>query len=292
MKILVIGASGQVGQQMVRHLSPHHDVSGTCFSHAGPGLSPLDLSDAAAVRAFIKAKAPRWVILAGAQCHVDRCETDPEESRRINVAGTESVARAARAAGAGLVFFSTDHVFDGRDDRPRTETDPVAPLSVYAKHKVEAEQLIRLHLDDQHLILRTGWVYGEDPRMKNFIYQTLRRLKAGEVSSLPADQWGSPTLCDDLARAVEGLFETGARGTFHVVGPDWLNRPAWGALIARTWAFPENLIQSVATADLKQPAPRSATPRLSTAKFRKATALEMTAVAEGLAGIQNSLPER
>src|SRR5205823_9227154 len=131
---------------------------------------------------------------------------------------------------APLVFFSTEHIFP-ETAHPCREDDPFAPVSVYAKSKAEAERRIREILPDRHLILRTSWVYGPEEQGKNFVYRTVRTLRAGQPLVVPQDQYGQPTYSPDLARAALDLCRAGHRGTFHVVGPAHLSRLEFARLI-------------------------------------------------------------
>jgi dTDP-4-dehydrorhamnose reductase len=207
-----------------------------------PGMSRLDLRDGSAVKKLIHDIRPKVCYLPGALTFVDYAESHSEECRQTNVLGVSEVARAIAEVTGLLVFFSTEHVF-AESTRPWKEDDPVFPQSVYAKSKAEAEQIVRETLPDHHLILRTSWVFGRDPQEKNFLWRVRRTLEKGEQLFVPSDQHGQPTYGPDLARTARLLVQRGARGTYHVVGPQYLSRLAWARLIAETLHLPSQLIQ-------------------------------------------------
>jgi dTDP-4-dehydrorhamnose reductase len=255
LRSLVIGASGQVGTLLYRLADKEETCVGTYFRNPLPGLSRLDLRDERAVKEIIREVKPDVCYLPGALTHVDYAEAHPQECRKINVLGTSHLARALAESHSFLVFFSTDHVFRDRM-QPWKEDEPVSPQSVYAQSKAEAEQVVRKILPNHHLILRTSWVFGPDPQNKNFFWRVRRTLEKGESLTAPSDQFGQPTYGPDLARTARLLVEGGARGTFHVVGPQYLTRLAWARMIAETLHLPIELIKGRPTSELHLAAPR------------------------------------
>jgi dTDP-4-dehydrorhamnose reductase len=249
MRSLVIGASGQVGALLYRLAIEKEDCVGTYCRNPITGLCRLDLCDFKAVRQLIRDVRSDVCYLPGALTFVDYAESHPQECHAINIVGTGHLARAIGEVGGLLVFFSSDHVFSD-SPRPWKEDDPVSPLSVYAKSKAGAERIIREILPDQHLILRTSWVFGPDPQEKNFFWRVRRTLEKGEELIVPSDQHGQPTYGPDLARTARQLVERGARDTFHVVGPEYLSRLAWARLIAETLNLPSDLIQGRRTSSI------------------------------------------
>jgi len=229
MNALIVGASGQVGSALRSRVGG----IGTAHRHPAPGLVALDLSDLDAVRNLVREVRPGVCYLAGAWTHMDAAEEQPEACRRVNVSASVVIAEELRLQGGLLVFFSTDHVF-GERDMPWREDEPTAPVSVYAQSKAEAEAAIRSLLPERHLILRTSWVFGPDTQGRNFVHRVRNTLGRGEVLTVPNDQWGQPTFAPNLAEMAVSLVGRGERGTFHVVGPQWLTRFEWAQTIART----------------------------------------------------------
>jgi dTDP-4-dehydrorhamnose reductase len=265
-RTLVIGASGQVGALLLQLAGDDERCSGTYCHHPLPGLIGLDLRNLESVRQIIHDVRPDVCYLPGALTFVDYAEAHPQECHETNVLATSYLARAVGEVQGLLVFFSTDHVFSD-SPRPWKEDDPVSPQSVYARSKAEAEQIVRETLTDQHLILRTSWVFGPDSQKKNFLWRVRRTLEKGEPLIVPSDQHGQPTYGPDLARTARLLVERGARGTFHVVGPQYLSRLAWARLIAETLHLPVELIEDQPTSRFDLIAPRPLQIRLDRKKL-------------------------
>lgn len=242
---------------------------------------PLDLADAFATTTLLKGYGPDLVLIAGAMCNVDRCEREPDLCRRINVDGPAAVAAYARRHGSRVVFFSTDHVFDGAQSSYR-ESDAVNPLSVYARSKMEAEDVIRETVPARHLIIRTGWVYGPDPQRRNFVLRLVDRLQAGDAVNVPADQWGSPTYTDDLAGAARVLVERDEAGTFHATGPELVDRVSLARRVCDTFALDASRIVPQPTSALGQLARRSLRVLLNCDKLHATGAPTFRAVGAGL----------
>lgn len=284
MRILIVGASGQVGSNLWQLFSTrgYHTVVGTYFQHSYLGLRQLDMTDEQGTRSIFQEVQPEWTLLPAAQCHVDWCEDHEDESWRINVLAVEQIASLAQSLGSFLVFYSSDHVFSGLDRDIYTEEDPSSPLSIYARHKVEAEQRIRQLLPDRHLIIRSGWVYGPELQGKNFVIRTVQRLRQGEKVIVASDQYGSPTYAEDLARATEAMLTPGLTGTYHAVGPEWMSRHRFAELIAQAYGLPVHSIRAAPTDQLQQRAPRSLRIRLSTKKIERDLPLKFRNPREGL----------
>lgn len=251
MRTLIIGASGLVGSAL-REVFP--DAVGTYYRAPAAGLEPLDITDAAAVRALVARVRPELVLLPAAQPNVDRCEREPGESARVNVDGTRNVAEAAADAGARLVFFSTDYVFDGSAGPYAPDAAP-APINVYGRHKLEAERVVSRTSAD-HLIVRACGVYGYQPEGKNFVMALARLARAGDTMRVPDDQWGTPTLAANMAEAVRELALAGHRGIVHPVGPDYLTRIDFARLAAEVFGYDSGFLRPVSTPELDQPARR------------------------------------
>jgi dTDP-4-dehydrorhamnose reductase len=251
MRTLIIGASGLVGGALRTEFP---DAIATYHRSAIDGLVPLDIADAGAVAALIGRLAPDLVLLPAAQPNVDRCEIEPAESERINVNGTRHVAEASARVGARLVFFSTDYVFDGQAG-PYPPDAPTCPIQVYGRHKLAAETIVRDTVAD-HLIVRACGVYGYQPAGKNFVMALVRLASAGDRMRVPSDQWGTPTLADNLAAAVRELALGGHRGIVHPVGPDYLTRIDFARLAAEVFGYDPSFLDAVSTPELKQPAAR------------------------------------
>ena len=211
--ILVTGARGRLGRALGPRLrAGAPDPEALRLTDA----DDLDVTDPEAVARTVERLRPATVFHLAAWTDVDGAERRPADARRLNVAGTEHVARAAAAAGALVVFISTDFVFDGTKEGPYVEDDPPRPLGVYARTKAEAEARVRAVAPGRHLIVRTAWLYGAGGR--DFIHAVLDQARAGRTPRVVTDQVGCPTWTEDLARALVAAVAAGLRGTVHACG--------------------------------------------------------------------------
>lgn len=255
MRVLLIGASGQLGRALSVAFSSNHHVIEAVRRNPTAGQVTIDLNDRPATLAALLDAKPDAVLIAGAFCHVDLCETEQETCRRVNVRGPQTVAEYAQDHGGRVVFYSTDQVFDGARDS-YGETDRIAPLNVYAQSKAEGEAVLRKVLPDRHLVLRTAWLYGPDAAHRNFVLRLIKRVAVGEDVPIPADQWGTPTYTDDLARATLFLVERGLSGTFHATGPERINRLSLARKVCSRFGLDARRLIPKPTRDLGQAAPR------------------------------------
>ncbi|HEX4651139.1 MAG TPA: dTDP-4-dehydrorhamnose reductase [Granulicella sp.] len=195
-RILVTGASGQVGGELVQSLAGLGEV-------IAPSRAELDLSDEASVRAMVRHVKPRWIVNPGAYTAVDRAESESELAYAVNATAVRALGEEAKAIGAAVVHFSTDYVFDGEGTAPYRESDPVHPTSVYGASKLAGEQELA-RSGAAHLIFRTSWVYGATG--KNFLRTILKAARERDRLRVVADQHGAPTWSRDLARMTEHVI--------------------------------------------------------------------------------------
>lgn len=187
--ILVTGATGQVGGQLVKTLAPLGEV-------IAPGRLELDLASAESIRHVIRAVRPRWIVNSAAYTAVDKAESEPELAYAINAEAVRVLGEEARKLGAAVIHFSTDYVFDGKSSSPYTETDVTAPTCVYGASKLAGERALA-ESGAPHMIFRTSWVYGAQG--KNFLLTILKLAREKETLRVVADQHGAPTWSRDLA---------------------------------------------------------------------------------------------
>ncbi|MGI8827771.1 MAG: dTDP-4-dehydrorhamnose reductase [Chloroflexota bacterium] len=210
MRVLVTGGRGQLAADLVSQLVDHEVIA--------LGRDRLDVRSPTQIRKVIERHRPQIVVNTAAFHRVDRCESEPEQSFLVNAAAPRRLAEASRDAGALLVHFSTDYVFDGEKAEPYVEDDPVRPLSVYGASKAAGESAIRC-TTDEHLIVRSSGLYGHRGQKShhgNFVETMLRLSMKGEPIPVVADQVLTPTYTRDLAAVVRRLIEEGAKGTYHV----------------------------------------------------------------------------
>ena len=279
-RTLLIGASGQLGRALAARCAGRSLV-GASHRHTPPGGLRIDLGDADGTRSALNEVHPDLILVAGAMCNVDQCEIEPEMCERINTRGPAIVAEYAREHGGRVVFFGTDHVFDG--GKPAyVEGDTVNPLNVYARSKARAEEALRELLPDRHLIIRTGWVYGPDNERRNFVLRLIDRMAAGEAIPVPSDQWGSPSYTEDIAAATSYLVDHDATGTFHATGPDLVDRAALALKICERFGLATSALMPRPTEALKQAARRPLRVLLDCHKLAVTGAPRFRGIDEGL----------
>jgi dTDP-4-dehydrorhamnose reductase len=260
MRITVFGASGLLGQELVQALSKEQL---TALSSRD-----ADLRDQTRVAQVIRDSRPDWVILAAAYTDVDGCETNRELAFGVNYQGAVNVASAARAAGARMIFISTDYVFDGTKGTPYEVSDTRHPISVYGETKARAEEQLLEILPDV-CIVRTSWLFGHGGKC---FPATILRLAAPKPDnaapqlSVVNDQYGSPTFARDLASAIQELCRKEARGIVHATNSGDCTWYEFAKEIVHFSRLPAT-VNPVTTDDFPRPARRPAYSVLSPARL-------------------------
>ena len=286
-RLLVIGASGLLGSKLMALASKSYEVRGTyCPQVDGKSnwkLEPLDIGSKDEVDSIFAKLKPETVILAAAMTSVDACEKDPTAANRVNATGPSLVARACKVHVARLVHISTDYVFDGAKSRKYTEEDVPRPISVYGSSKLAGERSVLSTLPGA-VVARPAVLYGWNPLedKDNFVTWVLKKLRAGEKATLFLDQWISPTFADDLANALLDLLESNVSGIWHVAGPDCLDRPGCGRIIAKTFGLDDKLIMPVPSSSVSLPAKRPKNSCLDVSKVEKLLNRKMVSFEGGL----------
>ena len=216
MKLLLLGKRGQVGWELQRSLAPLGEV--VALDSKSTEFQANFTHPEGLVETVLKIR-PDVIVNAAAYTSVDKAESEPELARTVNATAPGMIAAAAQEAGALLVHYSTDYVFDGSGTKPWSETDATAPLNVYGATKLEGEQLVAKHCA-RHLIFRTSWVYAA--RGSNFVKTMLRLARERDELTVINDQFGAPTgaemLADVTAHAiVQTLRDAQKTGLYHVV---------------------------------------------------------------------------
>ena len=206
MKVLVTGANGQLGYDVIKLL----DSEGIEF--LGTDRESLDITNEEQVKRVISDYNPDAVIHCAAYTAVDKAEDEKELCYSINVLGTKYVAEACKEINAKMVYISTDYVFDGEGDKPFEVTDKPNPINYYGHTKYEGELEVEKSLD-KYFIVRISWVFGSNG--SNFIKTMLRIGKERNEISVVADQIGSPTYTYDLAELIVEMVKTDKYGVYH-----------------------------------------------------------------------------
>ena len=289
-KILLFGRNGQVGWELQRSLAPLGEV--VALDRAGTGGLCGDLADAAGVARTVAQVRPDVVVNAAAYTAVDKAESEQGLAHAVNAVAPGAIAEAANRAGAALVHFSTDYVFDGSGTRPWREADPTGPLGVYGRSKLEGEQRIAAALP-RHLVLRTSWVYAA--RGGNFARTMLRLARERAELKVVDDQVGAPTgadlLADLAAQALRPfLAGTAPAGIYHVAAAgetSWHGYARFVVEAAHAAGTPlkagPGQVLPIPTSAFPTPARRPHNSRLDTTRFRTAFGLVLPPWQQGVA---------
>lgn len=260
LRLLVTGAAGQVGWELVRAVAPLGQVH--AFDRAG-----LDLADPVALRRTIRELRPHAILNAAAYTAVDAAEQERELAWRLNAEAPGVLAEEARQIGALLVHYSTDYVFDGTAERAYVEDDTPSPLNAYGASKLAGERAVR-DAGGAHLVFRTSWVYGA--RGRNFVRTMLRLAAEREELRVVDDQRGAPTWSRDIAQATAlvlarlatptGFAADAHAGLYHLAAQ---GETSWHDLAAAVLAWyaaqpggRRVRLERTSTADFGAPAPR------------------------------------
>ena len=277
---LLLGAAGQVGRALRRDLAP-----------LGPlvalDLPQVDITDAVQVRKLIADLKPRIVVNAAAYTAVDKAEADPDLAHKVNATAVGEIAEASRKAGAFLVHYSTEYVFDGTSERPYVPEDVPNPLSVYGRSKLAGEQALH-QVAGPSLLFRTSWVFGLHGG--NFVKTMLRLARTRDELRVVADQVGQPTPAElissvtalALFRHMAGAIPGTKPAVYHLAS----SRPVTWHAFARTIieqaaavgfelrATPDRVV-AIGTADYPLPARRPANSRLDVSALEADFGLQM-----------------
>lgn len=279
---MVVGATGLLGHALWRswRARPGWEAVGTSRA-ARAGLERLELLDPRGAAALLTAVRPEAVVIAASEPHVDFCEGDPTDTRRVNVDGTLDLARAARAAGAKVVFFSSDYVFDGSRGG-WTEADEPRPLNEYGRQKAAVERELA-GWGEGALVLRVSGLFGWEFKPRNFVLRAREVLAAGKPLRVPSDQVYCPSYVGHLAERVTGLLERGAWGLYHLAGAEPFGRDAWARAVAAEFSLDASQVTGVPTSSL--PAGAAPRPLRSDLDSSKAAAFLGSRVPGGRAGL-------
>ena len=269
-KILLTGKDGQVGWELQRTLAPLGEVIAL-------DRKALDLSDADAIRAALRATHADIIVNAAAYTAVDQAEKESDLAMAINGLAPGVMAEEAKKIGALLVHYSTDYVFDGAGETPFGEDAAVNPLNVYGRSKLAGERAIQA-VGGRHLILRTSWVYGL--RGKNFLRTILRLAQEKEELRIVADQFGAPTWSRMIAEATALMLarQTATEGLFHFTSTgatSWHGFTEAILELTREQRAREPKVTGIPAREYPLPAARPLNSRLSCQRLQRETGIAL-----------------
>ncbi len=277
-KILVLGAGGFLGTKITGVLSKNHNVK-PYYRLKKPSM---DIQDGKKViRETVKIK-PDVVLNCAGLTDVDLCETNKRLADNVNVESTRGIAKACNLAGAKLVHISTDYVFDGARGG-YTEEDATNPINFYGETKLKSEKIISSDCEN-YIIARVSVLYGVngDNTERGFVRHMYDSMVLGKNVNAFYDQYGTPTLTDDIAGALDALIQHDSTGIFHVAGPQKLTRYEMALAFADTFGFDRGLINKISMDTLHLPAKRPVDTSLTTDKIT-ALGVRMRTFDEGVA---------
>ena len=264
-RVLITGANGLVGQELVALMSlhPDFDVLATGRDDASKvpggsfGYTPLDLTDHKEVKDLLLNFTPDVVINCAAMTHVDTCEKERKACWCVNVEAVENLARCCQVIGAKLVHVSTDFVFDGLEG-PYREEDRPDPVNFYGKSKLAAENAIRKAGLSNWAIARTVLVYGTGHELtrSNFVLWVINQLTQGNKIRIVDDQWRTPTYAPDLAQGLHKLVRYDKRGVYHLSGREFMSVHDLAHRVANVFDLNAALIDRIDSQSLNQTAIR------------------------------------
>lgn len=269
MKIIIFGANGQLGQELMAYPVPASWVV------VGLSRTQVDITHAEQVSQALRQHQPDVMINAAAYTQVDRAETEVAAARAINVEGPMVLARASRESKIPLIHLSTDYVFNGQSPEPYRESDATDPQSVYGLTKLQSEQAIAAEAL-QYVIIRTSWVFGRYG--KNFVKTMLKLMQERTTLSVVNDQLGGPTATIDLARMLwavsQRIVQPGFRewGLYHYCGAPavtWYEFAKAIMPIAERQGGAIKELLPISTAQYPTPAKRPAYSVLDTGKMER-----------------------
>lgn len=267
MKILITGAKGMMGSDLMKVLSQKKE-----YNLIGATRNDFDITDYSQTLQFLKDKRPDIVIHAAAYTKVDDCESHPETAYKVNEAGTKNVASGCKDINAKLICISTDYIFNGRKNIPYLENDIPEPLSVYGDSKLKGEQAVQDNLND-FIIVRTSWLFGRNGN--NFISAILKQAEKTKTIKVVNDQTGSPTYTIDLSHAIEKLISCNAKGTFNITNSGECSWYQFAKKILELAGIKGVDVVPITSEELKRLARRPAYSILDCSKFKSVTNYNM-----------------
>lgn len=266
MRVLLTGGRGLLGTPLAALLRER----GAAVE--ATDLPEVDVTDPEAVGAALDAFAPDHVVHLAAWTDVDGCEGDPERANRVNGLATGIVAEACARRDARLLYVSTDYVFDGSGDAPHGEDDPVGPLSVYGRSKLDGERRVAAAAGT-HWIVRCQSIYGRG--RKSFADAVLARVAEGQPLRVVTDQVVCPSYAPDLAGALAAVLERAPPGTYHAANAGWCSWFEFARAVLDEAGHDGVPIEPITAAELGRPAPRPANSRFACDRLAVATGLRL-----------------
>lgn len=289
-KLLILGGSGLVGSTLASYAIPDYDVHVTVNNNElkleDVTVTKIDLlKNRQTIHNLIKNLVPDIVVNTVAHASVDLCETDHQIADLLHVGVTQDIVNACKDVNSKLIHFSTDFVFNHLQNKKFVENDVPNPVNYYAKTRLLAENVV-LDNSPDNVILRTAVVYGwhKKSRFTNWIIESLRDKKIVDPHT---DQYNTPTLVDDLCKAILRIIESDISGLYHATGKTCLSRYEFAQTIADIFHLDKTLIKPVTSQEKKQFAPRPFHSCLDSSKLEVKTGFNFSDINTGISFIMN-----
>ena len=289
-KVLIIGSNSLVGSTLYNYAKDSFELYHTFYNKKinSENSTRVDLvKESQNILDLIEKIRPSFVIHTVGYPNVDFCEKNKDAAYFLHVTITEKIAQTCASVGAKLLYFSTDAVFDGKQDKKYVESDLTNPLSYYGKTKLAAEKVL-MESSSNNLVFRTTVIYGQYTRSR-FTNWVLDNLKQNKTVSAFTDQFNTPTLVDDLCKVMLCIPNLDLSGIYHAAGKTCLSRYDFALKLARVFNYNEKLIIPTMSSKVNQIAPRPRNGCLDATRLEKALGFEFSEIDRGLNFMQNSL---
>ena len=290
-KILIIGANGFLGTNLIQFRDKNKKIYQDCFFIAADLQNTniekvipyyfIDITNHRNTYKKIVEISPDVIILTAAMTNVDQNEIDKDLAVKINTEGPKNVLTACKKIDSKLIFISTDFIFDGKKHGKYIEEDTPNPLSHYAKTKYNAELAI-IHSEVEYIICRTAVLYGWNPQKLNFITWVLEKLNNNEKLTIVTNQINNPTYVKNLAEIILKLVEKDTSGIFHTVGKDSLSRYEMALKCVKIFNYNANLIIPINEINQKALRPNNASLDITKLKRLIGSDINIYSLEEGL----------
>jgi dTDP-4-dehydrorhamnose reductase len=273
-RVYITGVKGMLGRAAVPLFRSRYEVFPA-------DLAEPDICDAATIIEDICRVKPRFVLHFAAMTDVDACETNPEEAHRVNALGTKNVALACRRCDACMAYIGTGMVYDGRKEEPYVESDPVAPVNVYARSKYDGELMMREILSRCYAFYAC-WLFGGGAADKKFVAKIIERARGSAELKVVNDKFGSPTYTNDLAKAIFDFLESDLYGKYHCANTGCVSRVEMSREILKAAGITNCRLVPVSSDEFPLPAPRPRMEALRNYNFERLARTPMRSWKEAL----------
>lgn len=289
MRLLIIGASGLVGNELYNEASKNgHLVLGTYLNHKLPGLEKLDYGNIYDVKKMLDRFSPEIILCPAANPNVDWNELNSKEAWENNVKNLNRLLEVISEKKIDFGFFSTDYLFNGNEGLYSEESVP-DPLNIYGKHKLAAEIMVNSFLPNNNYIFRTTLVFGCESQKKNYLYTTLKNLSENKEMKSATDLVATPTYACDIAKFVIKTIADKKYGTYNLAGDEFISRFDFANKIAEAFNLNKSLIIPVKYNDLKLKTKRPLKGGLTNRKITESTKLSWTKLDVALKEVKENI---